>query len=465
MERTWRLIFLEHSDVADLAAVPWAAAFALVVRRMLGLTRRRMESVIIQRVRRRGMVVGAEVQVDQEAAARGGIDVAVLPAGSARPAGTLALSELMASGSLRLSALDRSEHDLAALIYTSGTTGRPKGVMLSHGNFLAECRATRDAITTTTEDRFVSLVPFFHVFGLAEGCVVALERGCASVLVPQYSPRVFLDVLRRSHPTVVLAIPTQYSHLVLAARRHPPKLRKPLKYCISGAAPLPVPVIEEFRRKFGTGVMEGFGMTETTAAVALNPSERVKPGSIGQALPGADMKVIGEDGCALAAGVQGELLVRGGMVCTGYYNMPAETKGAFDLEGFLHTGDVGYQDDEGYWYITDRKKDIIIKGGYNIAPREIEDVLLTHPSLKDAAVVGIVDDSKRETIIAYCVREAGQPVAETEVLDHCRRNLAAFKAPDEIVFRALLPRSATGKLLRQELRDDAQRRRRERSER
>jgi len=253
--------------------------------------------------------------------------------------------------------------------------------------------------------------------------------------------------------TVVIAIPTQYLHLMLAAKRRADEERPRLTYCISGAAPLPVKIIEAFKEIFGATIIEGFGMTESTSAVAVNPPEKIKAGSIGIPFPGIEMKVVDSSGGELQPGKTGELLLRGAVVSKGYFNLPHDTSETF-VDGWLHTGDIGYKDEDGYYFITDRKKDIIIKGGYNISPREIEDLLNQHPKVKEAAVIGVPKQDKKEEIKAYLVVAEGEAVTKEEIFDFCRKTLAAYKTPDDIEFIDVLPKSATGKLLRRELKDD-----------
>jgi long-chain acyl-CoA synthetase len=466
MAETWRLLYNEEADVADLAAMPAAVAEGRIAGRFIMAARTSADTVIVQRVGRKGLLVGAEVVVDKEEAGKREIDVAVMPRsgrGSMRPGGTMSLQELMLGADEEYEAGDARDEDLAALLYTSGTTGVPKGVMLTHGNLVGECELTETIIATEEGDRFVSLVPFYHVFGLAAGCLIALFRGCASVLVPQYSPRTFLSTLATAHPTVVLAIPTQYAHVVLAARRRTVELKKPLRYCISGAAPLRPETMEEFRQRFGVGVTEGYGMTETTAAVTLNPPERTKPGSIGKPCPGVEVKIVDSHGKEVPVGETGELLIRGKTVCRGYYGMPEATREAFDSEGYLRTGDICYSDDEGYLFITDRAKDIIIKGGFNISPREVEEALTQHPAVKEAAVVGATGRRGEEEVRGFCVLAEGKTAEPTEVLAHCRKVVAAYKVPDRVDIVKNLPRSITGKVLRRELRERVGEQRQERA--
>ena len=458
MADEWRFIYNTEADIADILAMPAAVAEGKIAGRYIMAAKATPDTVIIQKVKKRGILAGAEVVIDREEAEKRGIDIAVQPkAGraSTRPAETISLQEMMLKSSDDLEAVESADDDLAALIYTSGTTGLPKGVMLTQGNFRAECEITDTAIKTEPEDRFASLVPFFHVFGLADVCVLSLYRGNASVLIPQYSPRKFLKTMKDNGVTLVLAIPTQYLHLMLAAKRRKPSELPKLKFCVSGAAPLPLKVIEAFKEIFGASIIEGYGMTESTSAVAVNPPERIKEGSIGIPCPGIEMKVVDDEGKELETGKTGEIIIKGDVVSKGYFNLPDDTKETFK-DGWLHSGDIGYKDEDGYFFITDRKKDIIIKGGFNISPKEVEDLLTQHPKIKEAAVIGLreKEKEKKEKIKAFCVLAEGESATREEVLEFCRKTLASYKTPDDIEFIEVLPKSATGKLLRKELKGE-----------
>jgi long-chain acyl-CoA synthetase len=454
----WRLILNTEAEASDLFAIPAAIAKARLVGRYIPLQKVVPETIIIQRVQRRGIVAGAEVVVDREEAEKRGIDVAVQPKGGrrgVRAAGTISLQDLMFKAKDKFKTPDSPSNEIAALIYTSGTTGDPKGAMLTHENFLAECTATIDVITTTEEDRFATLVPFFHIYGLAAGLVVSLFRGCGSALFPQYSPRQFLKRMISEKISILIAIPTQYYHLLLAAKKRS-FAHSPLKCCISGAAPLPLKVIDQFKKTFAADIVEGYGLTETTAAIVTNPSDRTKPGSVGLPGKGVQIKIVDDQGDALPPNERGEILVKGKVVMKGYYNLPEETREILQ-GGWLRTGDIGYQDEEGYIYITDRKKDIIIKGGFNISPAEIEELLCTHPKVKEAAVVGHKEkEGREEAIKAFVVLVESEEVTSAEILGFCRMNLAPFKVPDEVIFRDGLPSSASGKVMKKELREGYQ---------
>ncbi len=457
MANEWRLLFNPNADTADLLALPTAVAEGKIAGRYMLAAKSAPETIIIQHVKKRGVVVGSEVFVDRAEAEKAGIEVVVQPhagRGALKPAETIQLQELMLKAKDDFKAEPVAEDETACLIYTSGTTGKPKGVILTHKNFLTECELTEQVIKTTPDDRFATLVPFFHIYGLACGLVVSLYRGLSSVVIPQYTPRQFLKSIAENKITVLVAIPTQYFHLLIAARRQPPSPKPNLRYCVSGAAALPVSIIENFKEVFGVTIIEGYGMTETTAAVALNPPEKIKPGSIGVPLHGIELEIIDDQGKQLATGKAGEIIIKGAVVFKGYYNLPQDTAQTLRND-WLYTGDIGYKDEDGYFFITDRKKDIIIKGGFNISPKEVEDLLVEHPKIKEAAVIGFKEKAGREEgIKAYVVLEDGSVATVEEILEYCRKNLAPHKTPDSVEFKEDLPKSATGKVLRKELKPD-----------
>ncbi len=450
----WRVIFHSEGEVADLMALPAAVAEARVAGRYILAQKAIPETIILQKVKKKGILAGTEVVIDREEAKKEGIEIAVQPKGGRggmNPAETISFQELVLRGKDQFTSVESPEDEVAALIYTSGTIGNPKGVMLTHGNFFAECEASVEVIVTNEEDRFVSLVPFFHIYGLAIGLVVPLFRGCSTLLIPQYSPRNFLKRMDEEKVSVLIAIPTQYDHLLRAARRKPSK-KNFLKYCISGAAPLPVHIIHDFKETFEVDIMEGYGLTETTSAVVVNPRHETKPGSVGLPIHGVQIKIVDKDGQPVPPHQSGEILVKGRVIMMGYHNMPEETQKDL-VEGWFYTGDIGYQDEEGYLYITDRKKDIIIKGGFNISPAEIECLLVAHPKVKEAAVVGEKEkEGREEAIKVFVVPADGEEVTSAEIIEYCRMRLASYKVPDGVEFRENLPKSATGKILRKELR-------------
>jgi long-chain acyl-CoA synthetase len=343
--------------------------------------------------------------------------------------------------------------DLACILYTSGTTGRPKGVKLTIKNFVSEHQSTAQALDVTQKDKIIGVLPFFHIFGLSNVLYLGLMHGASIVLVPQYSPGNLLKSVMENHPTLMMAIPTMFVHLITVLERRKVRLPESIRLCLSGAAPLPKDVIEAFERCSGCRVLEGYGLTETVSACCLNPPDGLcKTGSIGVPLPGFEMKIMDADGKGLPSGEVGEIAVRGEGVTAGYYNLPQDTQEAFK-EGWFLTGDIGYQDRDGCFFLTDRKKEIIIKGGLNISPREVEEVLLGHPVVKEAAVMGR-KKGEREEIVAFVTIQG--EVSAKELISHCKQSLSNFKVPDAICFMETLPMSVTGKVLKKELTDDYQ---------
>jgi long-chain acyl-CoA synthetase len=447
----WRFIFKPHGDMADVMALPGAVIEGRLAGRYLLSSGSTAGTVIIQGVSRKGILAGPDVTVDHDAAATNDVDVAFQPRSgraSLRPAKTINLEEMMLEAKDDFSAVATAPDDLACILYTSGTTGRPKGVRLTVENIVAQQEATDQALEITPNDRIIGVLPFFHIFGLSNVLHLALVHGANVVLVPQYSPGNLLKTIMESQPSLVIAIPTMFLHLQILMARKDTGLPKSVRLCVSGAAPLPVEVIEAFEKASGAKVLEGYGLTETVSACCLNPpSGTAKTGSIGIPLSGYEMRIVDENGDALPPGEVGEIAVRGKGVTEGYYNLPEDTEEAF-RDGWFLTGDLGYQDEEGYFFVTDRKKEIIIKGGFNISPREVEDVLLGHPAVKEAAVIG-QKKGEREEVVAFVTTK--NEVSTKELVSHCKASLSSFKVPDAICFRDVLPMSVTGKVLKKEL--------------
>lgn len=452
----WRLIFKPDGDVADVMALPGAVVEGQIAGRYLLASSVTSGTVIVQGVSRKGILAGVDVAVDHDAASAHDVDVAYQPRSgraSLRSAETINLEEMMLEASDEFTSAPAGPEDLACILYTSGTTGRPKGVLLTVENFLSEQQATAQALDIGPKDKIVGVLPFFHVFGLSNILYLALVRGASIALVPQYSPGNLLRTIVETRPTLMMAIPTMFIHLLTLLERKKVRLPDSIRLCVSGAAPLPKEVIEAFELASGARLLEGYGLTETVAACCLNPPDGVsKAGSIGTPLAGFEMKVVDAHGKELPREDAGEIAVRGKGVSAGYYNLEQDTKEAFQ-DGWFLTGDMGYQDEDGYFFITDRKKEIIIKAGLNISPREVEEVLLRHPLVKEAAVLGR-KKGEREEIVAF-VTTRGE-VSAKELISHCKGALSNFKVPDAISFMKTLPMTITGKVLKKELIDDYQ---------
>src|SRR5438445_107766 len=333
----------------------------------------------------------------------------------------------------RQPALDTSfitESDLAVLIYTSGTTGRPKGAMLSHGNLLHNIESCRIVLRTVEADRFAVLLPMFHSYMLTVGVLLPLLVGGSMVLVKSLHPaRSVLQEIFQRQATVLPAIPQFYRSMVSAPIQPP----VPLRICISGAAPLPGQVLKEFEAKFHIPLIEGYGLSEASPVVTKNPLDGTrKPGSIGLPIPHVEVSIQDDAGREMAANEIGEVCVRGGNVMVGYWNQPEETAKVM-RGGWLLTGDIGYRDEEGYYFITDRKKDMLLVNGINVYPREIEEVLYQFPGVKEAAVIGKPDPRKGEHPVAFVAASDGSVLEEKALQRFVKERLADYKVPRKVV--------------------------------
>jgi long-chain acyl-CoA synthetase len=343
----------------------------------------------------------------------------------------------------------RSKNDMAVLIYTSGTTGRPKGAMLSNGNLLHNVASCRTCLQTVTDDRFAVLLPMFHSYMITVGIFLPLLVGASIVLIKSlHPPRAVIQELYQKRVTVLPAIPPFYRSLAGADIQQP----LPLRICISGSAPLPVAILKAFEEKFRIPLIEGYGLTEASPVVSKNPLDGTrKAGSIGIPIPNVEMSVQDDSGQMLGAQQIGEICVRGENVMLGYWNHTEETARAF-RKGWLLTGDLGFRDEEGYYYITDRKKDMLLVNGNNVYPREIEEVIHQFPNIKEAAVIGQPDERRGETPLAFVVPSEGTELDDQALLKFIRSRLADYKVPRRVVLMAALPRNATGKILKTVLR-------------
>ncbi len=457
MGQAWRVLYNPEGDAADILAYPSALAEGRIGGKYMLSKDQLPDTLVIQGVKRRGIIAGADVKIDKKAAEAASVDVALAPRSGrrgAQPADTISLSELMAGASKKLEPETVTPDDPAVILYTSGTTGKPKGVVLTHKNFYTQCdQVVRHIMPVDQKDIFVGVLPLYHVYGLSNGLITTFFYQGAFALIPHYSPANLLATIEKHKATILIAIPSMYNHLLAVARARKTNIPKSLRICVSGGAPLPATVLKEFQDVFETRINEGYGLTETTSSVSVNQfGENYRPGSIGPPSRSVEMKVLDENGNTLPDGEEGEIVIRGDVVTPGYWNLPKETATTI-RDGWLHTGDLGHRDADGYFYITDRKKDLIIRGGFNISPREVEEVLISHPAVSDAAVVGAEDSRGGEIVKAYVALLEGKSATERELLEHCESNLAPYKLPKAIEFRDTIPKSATGKVLRKELRE------------
>ncbi len=353
---------------------------------------------------------------------------------------------------------------VAQIVHTSGSTGRPKGVMLSHRNILSDCYYIADWMGFGPEDRSLCILPLYHTNAQMHSVIAALVAGAAAVVPRRFSASAFWTLAAETGATYCSAAPTVLYILLQAHRASdaPAPPAHKLRLFICGSSPLPVSLLEAFERAFGAVVIEGYGLTETVCRVTFNPvppPEAFQPGredgyrrfgSVGRAIGDSRIAVVDDDGRAVAPGTRGEVVLRGSAVTRGYFGDPEATEAAF-RDGWFLTGDIGTLDTDGYLYIVDRKKDLIIRGGQNVYPREVDAVLLQHPQIEEAAVVGVGDAKYGEEVKAFVVPADGAAPAAEEIVEFCRRRLAAYKCPKTVQLIETMPKGPTGKLLRRRL--------------
>ncbi|MGG1688087.1 fatty acid--CoA ligase family protein [Pseudalkalibacillus sp. NRS-1564] len=342
-----------------------------------------------------------------------------------------------------------NEDDLAVILYTSGTTGKPKGAMLTHRNIFSNASDTGSYLQISSQDVVITALPMFHVFCMTVSMNAPLISGGTIVILPKFSPQEVFRVAEKYKATIFAGVPTMYNFLYQYPEGRAEYFQH-MRICISGGSSLPVALLHRFEEKFNVRISEGYGLSEAAPVTCFNPLDRPrKAGSIGRNITNVENKVVDELGQELSVGMVGELAVKGPNVMKGYYKMPEDTAVTLK-EGWLFTGDLARMDEEGYFYIVDRKKDMVIVGGYNVYPREVEEVLYKHPEIVEAAVVGIPDPNFGEAVQAFVVTK--QKISEEEVMSFCKEHLAKYKCPTTIEFIEELPKNTTGKILRKALR-------------
>jgi long-chain acyl-CoA synthetase len=346
--------------------------------------------------------------------------------------------------------VERADDDTAVVLHTSGTTGKPKGAELTHGGLGRNADVcVRTLLNIGPDDVVMGCLPLFHVFGLTCGLNSAVLAGATLSLLPRFDPARTLQLIERDGVTIFEGVPTMYSALLTAAGT---ASTDTLRIAVSGGAAIPVQVLQDFEKTFDCPVLEGYGLSETSPVAAFNHPDRPrKPGSIGTPVEGVEMRIVDNDGAEVAQGEPGEIQIRGHNVMKGYWNLPEATAEAIDADGWFATGDIARTDEDGYYYIVDRKKALIIRGGFNVYPREIEEVLYTHPAVAEAAVVGIPHDSLGEEVGAAVSLKPGIEVAADELREFVKSQVAAYKYPRRVWFLDGLPKGPTGKLLRREI--------------
>ncbi|MDY0396039.1 fatty acid--CoA ligase family protein [Virgibacillus halophilus] len=346
---------------------------------------------------------------------------------------------------------ETKKEDVALILYTSGTTGKPKGAMLTHKNLFSNAKDTADYLQISGHDRVIAALPMFHVFCLTVSLNAPLMNGGTVLILPKFSPQESFRLAKKFKATIFAGVPTMYNYLLQSGKGSKDDLAS-IRLCISGGAAMPIALLENFEKAFDVIVSEGYGLSEASPVTCFNPLDRPrKPGSIGTNIMHVENKVVDEFGEELPPGEVGELVVKGPNVMKGYYKMPEETASTI-IDGWLHTGDMARMDDEGYFYIVDRKKDMILVGGYNVYPREVEEVLFSHPQIAEAAVIGVPDSNSGEAVQAFVVSNDVE-MTEDEVLMYCGSHLAKYKIPTHIVFLEEIPKNTTGKILRRSLRE------------
>lgn len=342
--------------------------------------------------------------------------------------------------------------DVAVIFYTSGTTGHPKGAMLTHENLYSNALATAETYEYVESDVIVFGMPMFHSSGQTNAMNAAFSAGAALVMIPRFSPDSVFEAFRSFPVSVFIGVPTMY-HQILYHSEAERFASGNLRVCIVGAAAMPAKLFNDVSERYGVPITEGYGLSEGGPVVAHNPIRGVKKiGSVGIAVPGVSVRVVDEQDNPVPPGEVGELVVQGPNVMKGYLNQPQATSEALK-NGWLHTGDLATIDEDGYVFIVDRKKNMILTGGFNIYPREVEEVLYTHPAVSEAAVIGLPDEEKGELACAYLILKPGRVSSEEEIIAYCREQMAAYKAPRKVRFVEELPKSPSGKILKRLLKD------------
>lgn len=431
-----RVGIVSHNDlgfvVAYLATL-WAGAVAVP------LNPQAPPSVLaaqLDRVEARAVVLGSGA--DALADRPGAIDATALETGEPMPV-----------------EVERDDDELAVLLFTSGTAGAPRAAMLTHGNLAANIGQVQGhpGLRVREDDVGLATLPFFHVFGLNVALGVGLQGGLTSVLLDHFDASRAVSLIREHGVTIVAGVPTMFgAFLELSDADAPADTFASVRLAVSGAAEMPQERFEEFRDRFGITIFEGYGLTEASPIVSTNAIEDApRWGSIGPPLPGVDVRLVGDDGEDAFPGDPGEILVQGPNVFAGYWQDPEATERVLE-GGWLHTGDVAVADDEGYLSLVDRKKDLVIVSGFNVFPAEVEDVLLEHPKIADAAVIGVPHARTGESVAAWIVPEPGATVTVDEVREYASAHLARYKVPATVEIVDALPRNEAGKLLRRALR-------------
>jgi long-chain acyl-CoA synthetase len=347
---------------------------------------------------------------------------------------------------------DRSEEDTAVILYTSGTTGKPKGAELTHANLYKNATGVSSNLgELSDEDVLLGALPLFHSFGQTCTMNAATCIGATLTMLPRFDPEKALEIISRDKVTIFQGVPTMYTAMLHCESADDADCSS-LRTCMSGGAAMPAEVMRAFEEKFDCIILEGYGLSETSPVASFNhPDKERKPGSIGTPIEGVEMQVWDDDGNEVPQGEVGEIVIRGHNIMKGYWNRDDANKEAITDDGWFRTGDMAKVDEDGYFFIVDRKKDLIIRGGYNVYPREIEEVLYEHPAIQEAAVVGVPHDELGEEVAAAIVLKQGESLDEDEVKSYVKDQVAAYKYPRRVWFTDELPKGPTGKILKREI--------------
>lgn len=382
------------------------------------------------------------------------------PAAASPIDGAETMGRMMGGQATEFETVQTSPDDTAVILYTSGTTGFPKGAELTHSNMVMNAACSRDILQLTHDDIHALTLPLFHSFGQTVQMNAGFMMSNTIVLIPRFVPEAVFAAIQDHGATVFAGVPTMYWALLHYNDKENKfdfdKISRTLRIGASGGSSLPMETINGIRNKYNIPILEGYGLSETCPVATFNqPHKPCKPGSVGFPLWGIEVKVVDENSREVAVGEVGEIAIRGHNVMKGYYNKPEETAAAFRGTSWFHSGDLGRMDEDGFFYIVDRVKDMVIRGGFNIYPREIEEVLLTHPAISLVAVIGVPDDHYGEEVKAFIMLKEGKEATPEEIIEWSKEQMASYKYPRQVEIRQSLPMTATGKILKKELKAEA----------
>ncbi|HEY5986724.1 MAG TPA: long-chain fatty acid--CoA ligase [Streptosporangiaceae bacterium] len=374
------------------------------------------------------------------------------PAATSPIADVETLAELTHRQPATFHSVATTETDTAVILYTSGTTGQPKGAELTHSNMVHNALLASRLFGAHPHDVHLLTLPLFHSFGQTVQMNAGFATGATLVLLPRFDAAGALALMEHERVTFFAGVPTMYHAMLASEPAGRDGIAASLRVAVSGGAALPMEVLRQFEERFQVPILEGYGLSETSPVATFNRFDRPRrPGSIGLPVWGVEAEILRDDGSTAQTGEPGEIAIRGHNVMKGYFRRPEATAEAISSQGWFRTGDIGAKDADGYLYVLDRKKDLIIRGGFNVYPRELEEVLLTHPEVSLAAVIGVPHHTHGEEVKAYVVRAPGATISETDLIAWSKHNMAAYKYPRIVEFRDTLPMTATGKILKREL--------------